>query len=154
VTALDRSAAMLAYAHEAAEADGVPLATLRADMTDFRAEREFAAAFNPPSSLRLLPSDAAVDAHLRCMAAALAPGAVYAVDLALQEGDGVAPTTDESWEAARDGVTVRGANEGVLVREGGRELRLAWGAEAHLRAYTEETLRARVAACSAWRIES
>lgn len=70
VTALDRSGEMLALARREATAEGVALETLCADMTAFRCERAFAAAYNPISSFRLLHDDAEADAHLHCVAAA------------------------------------------------------------------------------------
>ena len=154
VTALDRSAAMLAYARQAAAGEGARLEVIEADMKDFRVARPFAAAYNPLSSFRLLHRDAAVDAHLRCMADAIAEGGVYVVDLALQAAEGDAPTTDDSWEMRRGAVTVHATNDGVTVRDGGVERRLAWGAEAHLRGYTASTYVARLATCPAFTIES
>jgi SAM-dependent methyltransferase len=155
VTALDYSAAMLAYAREAAAAEGTRLATLCADMTAFASERPFAAAFNPLSSFRLLHSDAAADAHLRCMAAALRPGGVYVLDLAFLARAGEEPaTTDEGWEMTRGDVTVRGENDAVYVSDAGAQRRLAWGPEAHLRGYTGGAFAARVAACPELALES
>jgi hypothetical protein len=145
---------MLAYAREAAAKEGAALATLCGDMTDFRAEAPFAAAFNPLSSLRLLHSDAEVDAHLLRMADALAPRGVYVIDVAVGMREDEDHTTDEEWEMTSGDVTVRGANDAVTVREGGRERRLAWGAGPHLRAYTATAFRERVAACPAFAIES
>jgi SAM-dependent methyltransferase len=155
VTGLDRSAAMLAYARAEAAAEGVALGTLCADMTAFPSDRAFAAAFNPLSSFRLLHRDADADAHLRCVADALRPGGVYVLDLSFLASEGEpATTTDEGWELSRDGVTVRAENEGITVLEAGAERRLAWGAEAHLRAYTAAAFAARVAACTAFALES
>ena len=58
VSALDHSAAMLAFAAAEAASEATPLETLCADMTAFSAGTLFAAAFNPLSSFRLLHSDA------------------------------------------------------------------------------------------------
>jgi len=155
VTALDYSAAMLAYAREAAAAEGTPLETLCAAMTAFSAEQPFAAAFNPLSSFRLLHGDAAADAHLRCVAAALRPGGVYVLDLAFLARAGEAPaTTDEGWEMTRGEVTVRGENDAVYVSDAGAQRRLAWGPEAHLRGYTASAFAERVAACPGLALES
>ena len=57
LTGLDRSAAMLALAHEQASLEATPLATLCADVTAFSAPEPFAAAYNPLSSFRLLQRD-------------------------------------------------------------------------------------------------
>jgi len=155
VTALDHSATMLAYAREAAAAEAIALDTLCADMTSFAAKRAFAGAYNPLSSFRLLHTDAEADAHLRCMAAALRPGGVYVLDLTLlASADEPADTTDEGWEMTRGDVTVRGENDAVTVSDAGRERRLAWGPEAHLRGYTASAFAARVAACPAFALES
>ena len=155
VTALDRSAAMLDFARAAAAEEGARLATLCADMARFAVAQRFSAAFNPLSSFRLLHSDADVDAHLCCMAAALAPGGVYVIDLALQADEAVpAPTTGESWEMSRGGVTVRGEDGGVTVYDAGIERHLAWGREADLRGYSEASFAARVGACPDLAVES
>ena len=149
VTGLDHSAGMLAFARAAAEAEGIRLETLRADMTGFACEATpFAGAYNPLSSFRLLHRDDQAEAHLRCVAAALRPGGVYVLDLAFQArvGDPVT-TTDEAWEMQRGDVSVRADDAGVEVLDAGRRLRLAWGAEGHLRGYTAETFAKRVAAC-------
>ena len=68
VTALDVSAAMVAFASTRGRRGGVHLATLAADMRSFAGDQELDAAINPMSSFRLLLSDAAVDDHLRCLA--------------------------------------------------------------------------------------
>lgn len=155
VSGLDHSAAMLAFARDEAAAEATPLETLRADMTVFSCEHAFAAAYNPLSSFRLLHRNADVDAHLRCMAAALRAGGVYVLDLGFRaSADEPVVTTDEGWEMTRRGVKVRGENDAVYVDDAGRRLRLAWGDEAHLRGYTTAELRERVCACSDFAIES
>jgi SAM-dependent methyltransferase len=155
VTGLDRSPAMLAYAREQAAAEGIPLPTLCADMTAFSSPLAFAAAYNPLSSFRLLHGDAEADAHLGCVAAALRPGGVYVLDLAFQaSADEPVVTTEEGWEMTRGEVTVRGENAAVTVSDAGVRLRLAWGAEAHLRGYTASAFVERVRACPGLAIES
>jgi SAM-dependent methyltransferase len=155
VTALDLRPAMLAFAEEAAASDGDRLATLCADMTAFAVPRPFGAAYSPLSSFRLLHGDATADAHLRCMAAALRSGGVYVLDLAFLAHEGERPiTTDEGWEMTRGEVTVRGENDAVYVTDAGRQTRLVWGAEAHLRGYTASAFAERVAACPEIEIES
>lgn len=155
VLALDHSADMLALARAEAAAEGVALETLCADMTAFSSERPFAAAVNPISSLRLLDSDAEVDAHLRCVAAALRPGGVYVLDVAFVATEGEAShTTDEGWEMSQGDVTVRGENDGVIVNEGGTQRRLAWRRGPHLRNYTSSAFGERIGACPDLAIES
>jgi len=148
VTGLDRSRSMLDFAREEAAREGIPLETLCADMTSFRSPAVFAAACNPLSSFRLLHDDAAADAHLRSVAAALRPGGVYVLDLALQaDANEPALTTEEDWEMMHGGVTVRATNDAVYVSDAGVRLRLAWGAEAHLRGYTASAFAERVGSC-------
>jgi 2-polyprenyl-3-methyl-5-hydroxy-6-metoxy-1,4-benzoquinol methylase len=96
VTALDVSTAMLEFASTRARRDGVALRTLAADMTSFRTDETFGGALNPMSSFRLLERDAAVTAHLACMADALAPGGVYLVDTAFGT-DGTAESDLDEW---------------------------------------------------------
>jgi SAM-dependent methyltransferase len=154
VTALDRSPEMLALAREAAAAEGTRIETRCGDMRAFESEAEFAAACNPLSSFRLLHSDPEADAHLRCMAKALRPGGVYALDLAFvaKEGDPVR-TTGDSWEMTRGEVTVEADDSGVRVTDSGVPLRLAWSAGAHLRGYTAQAFAERVRACPGLEIE-
>lgn len=155
VTGLDLSTAMLELAREQAAAEATPLTTLCADMTAFSVRETFGAAYNPISSFRLLHSDREADAHLRCMAAALRPGGVYVVDLGfLRSAAEPVTTTTEGWEVTRDGVTVRGENEGVTVTEAGVQRRLAWGPGAHLRGYTTSAFAERVRACAEFALES
>ena len=155
VSALDRSAAMLAFAAAEAASEATSLDTLCADMTAFSARDPFAAAYNPLSSFRLLHSDAEADAHLRCMASVLRPGGVYVLDLAFQtRPDAPLTTTDEGWEMTRGAVTVRGKNDAVYVTDAGVKRRLAWGAGVHLRGYTGNEFAERVGACPDLAIES
>lgn len=147
VTGLDLRPGMLAFARARAQAEGLRLATLLADMTQFQAPAAFAAAFNPMSSFRMLHSDAAAVAHLRCMAAALEPNGIYALDLTLaRTGDEPATTTSESWEMSDGDVTVRAEDDGVTVSDAGVERVLAWGADVHLRPLTAEAFVGLVAA--------
>ena len=155
VTGLDSSAAMLELAREEAAAEATPLATLCADMTAFSVSEPFGAAYNPISSFRLLHSDSAADAHLRCMSAALRPCGVYVIDLGfLRSADEPVTTTSEGWEVTRGEVTVRGENEGVTVTEAGITRSLAWGTGAHLRGYTTSAFAERVGACPEFALES
>ncbi|HEU4430758.1 MAG TPA: class I SAM-dependent methyltransferase, partial [Myxococcota bacterium] len=137
MSGLDLRPEMLAFAEQRARAQGIALGTIRADMTRFDAGGDFAAAINPMSSFRLLDSDAAALAHLRCVAAALRPSGIYALDLTLARTADEPPiTTSEAWEMSEGDVTVRATDDSILVNEAGRERTLAWGAEAHLRVLT------------------
>ncbi len=155
VAGLDVRPAMLAFAEERAAALGIHLDVMCGDMTNFAAESEFAAAYNPLSSFRLLQSDAAAVAHLERMAGALLPGGVYVLDVDLLATAGeVAVTTDESWEMTQGSTTRRAENDAVYVNDGGVERVLAWGTEAHLRGYTAAALVERLRACHELEIES
>jgi len=155
VTGLDIRPAMLAFLRERAAAERVRVETLCADMTTFSTEQKFAAAYNPLSSFRLLQDDGAAEAHLRRMVAALLPGGVYVLDLEfVANAEDAAITTDEPWEMTRGPVTVRAENDAVYVYDDGVEQVLAWGREAHLRAYTVAAFRNRVEAADDLTLES
>jgi SAM-dependent methyltransferase len=155
VTGLDIRPSMLAFLARRAEQEGLRVETLCADMTSFSVGTPFAAAYNPMSSFRLLPSDADALAHFDRVRAALEPGGVYVLDLAFVAEPGQAAiTTDEAWEMERGGITVAADDAGVRVRDGERALTLSWGDEAHLRAYTVEQFSALVAAAPGLALES
>jgi SAM-dependent methyltransferase len=152
---LDSSASMLALARARAEESGLALDFLCSPMEAFRYPTPLAAAYNPLSSFRLLQSDAAAEAHLQAMAAALRPGALYVLDFALQGSvDDEVLTTDESWEMSEGAITVRADNDAVTVEDGGVEHVLAWGPEVHLRGYTREALADCVARTGRFEIEA
>jgi hypothetical protein len=75
------------------------------NLRDFGGSRKFDAAFNPINSFRHLPTEAAAESHLQCMAAALAKGAIYILGLHLTPtvGDRM---EEESWSASRGHLTV------------------------------------------------
>ncbi len=155
VTGLDLSRNMLELAREQAAAEATPLTTVCADMTAFAVSEPFGAAFSPISSFRLLHGEREADAHLRCVAAALRPGGIYALDLGFLKNSSEPVTTNTTgWEEARGDVTVRGENEGVTVTDGGVKCSLAWGSGAHLRGYTTSSFAERVATCPEFAIES
>ncbi len=75
------------------------------DMADFRVRRKFDAAFNTINSFRHLPDEKAAEAHLNCMASALAKGGLYVLGLHLTPAR--QPTCDEeSWSARRGHLAV------------------------------------------------
>lgn len=156
VCGLDLREGMVAFLAEQARAEGLAIEARTGDMTvAFADGSEFAAAYNPMSSFRLLHDDAAVAAHLDAMAHALRPGGIYVLDMEfLGAADTPAITTDEDWEMERDGVTVRAEDEAVRVFDGGRFLTLPWGEEVHLRGYTSEAFVARVEASGRFAIDS
>ncbi len=68
----------------------------------------FGLAFNHIDSFRHLLTQEAALGHLRCVARALRPGAVYVLGLDVT-GDMAGPMAPEEWESERDGLHVEGA---------------------------------------------
>jgi SAM-dependent methyltransferase len=151
VGALDWSAAMLAYAEGAAAEAGVAMHPIQADMRSFTVAEPFDAAVCALGTLAMLPGPAAVTAHLRATAAALAPGAPYVVDLTLSAEAGAPGEPGESWEMSRGGVEVRATPSGVRVIDPALStpLDLGWGPPLH--DYDASALQALVDA-SAFRV--
>ena len=84
---------------------GFPASVRVGDMADFKLTKRVDAAFNTINTFRHLPTEATAEAHLKCMAAALAPGGIYALGLHLLPTSG--PHDDEeSWVARRGHVQV------------------------------------------------
>jgi len=75
------------------------------DMADFRVKRKVDAALNTINSFRHLPSEAAAESHLRCVAAALARGGIYVLGLHLTPS-GTVQCDEESWSARRGHLVV------------------------------------------------
>ena len=89
------------------------------------------------------------------MAAVVRSGGIYVLDMDFAaSAEEPVITTDESWEMTRGSVTVRAENDAVYVKDGGIELELAWGQEAHLRGYTATAFGQRVDAAVGFKIES
>ncbi len=80
--ALDLSGDMLAYARKGAEAEGVALSLVQADMTDFALEQPVALVANLMESFSHLLTNEQVVTHLRTVARALLPGGVYVIEMA------------------------------------------------------------------------
>ena len=78
-----------------------------ADFTlrDFGSKRKFDAGFNPINSFRHLPTEAAAESHLKCMADAIAKGGIYILGLHLTPTKGER-VEEESWSASRGHLTV------------------------------------------------
>jgi len=83
--ALDLSADMLDYAQEGAQADGVSIETVQADMTDFTLSQPVALAANLMESLSHLVTNEQVVAHLRAVARNLVPGGIFVIEMAHPE---------------------------------------------------------------------
>jgi SAM-dependent methyltransferase len=103
--ALDWSAAMCAYAAEQARADGVALTVHAADMRDFTLGTRFDLAITMLNSVcHLFTLDDLVP-HLRAVAAHLAPGGLYIMELA-HPADYLSPEsrTSSEWTIEAGGV--------------------------------------------------
>ncbi len=72
---------------------------------DFGGRKKFDAGFNPINSFRHLPSEAAAESHLHCMADTLAKGGIYLLGLHLTPTVGER-VEEESWSASRGHLTV------------------------------------------------
>lgn len=84
---------------------GFPESAFVGDMSDFKVNKKFDAAFNMINSFRHLPSEKAAENHLHCMADALKKGGIYYL------GFHLTPTVGESidheeWPARRGNLTV------------------------------------------------
>lgn len=103
-TALDRSRAMCAYAERAARRAGVALEVVCADMADFALPGRFDLAFSMSDSASHLHSLDEMVSHLRCVAAHLAAGGLYVLEMA-HPADFLtrAPRTRSRWRLTRDG---------------------------------------------------
>ena len=85
----------------------------RADAGRFAVRRgAFDLAFNLIDSFRHLRNEDAAAAHLRCVAEALTPGAVYVLGLEIN-GDIPGDVARDAWTGERDGVEVTGFVEGL-----------------------------------------
>lgn len=107
-TALDSSPAMCAYAARRAKERGVDLDVVQADMIGFRIlRRRFDLVLAMLDSAgHLLDLDTMVE-HLRSVAAQLAPGGLYVIELS-HPADfmGGAPKTQNRWRLTRNGTRV------------------------------------------------
>ena len=84
---------------------GVPPSAVVGDMADFRLRRKVDAAYNMINSFRHLSSERAAEAHLRCVAAALAKGGIYLLAFHLTPQHDPA-CDEESWSARRGHLAV------------------------------------------------
>lgn len=75
------------------------------DMSNFTVRKPYDAAFNTINSFRHLPTAEAAVGHLRCMAAAVRPGGIYALGLHLTPTRGET-TDEESWSARRGNLAI------------------------------------------------
>jgi SAM-dependent methyltransferase len=117
-TALDWSAAMCGYAAARAEAAGLELGVVEADMRDFSLPDRFDLAITMLNSLCHLYTLDDLLAHLSAVAAHVQRGGLYIVEL-VHPADYFAPVprTSSEWTIEEDGVRAE-------VRWGGREDRI------------------------------
>jgi len=117
-TALDQSAAMCGYAAAQAEAYGLDLSVVEADMRDFSIPGRFDLAITMLNSLCHLFTLDDLLAHLTAVAAHVRPGGLYIVELA-HPADYFAPVprTSSEWTIEQGGVRAQ-------VRWGGRQDRI------------------------------
>ncbi len=117
-TALDRSAAMCAYAASRAKAAGLALDVVEADMRNFSIPGQFDLAITMLNSLCHLFTLDDLVAHLTAVAAHLAPGGLYIAELA-HPADYLAPVprTSSEWTIEGDGIRAE-------VRWGGHQDRI------------------------------
>jgi SAM-dependent methyltransferase len=83
----------------------LPATAVVGDMCDFRVKRKVDAAFNLINTFRHLLTEKQAEAHLQCVASALAKGGIYLLGLHLipKQGERV---TEESWSARRGQLAV------------------------------------------------
>jgi SAM-dependent methyltransferase len=101
----DLNARAVAYCNARFRRRGLPEPACQGDMSDFRLRGKVDAAFNTINSFRHLGSEDAAAAHLRCMAAAVAQGGIYALGFHLTPA-GPPSCDEESWSARRGSVAV------------------------------------------------
>lgn len=105
VSGNDLNEKAVAYCNERLRKHGLPASVTVGDMADFRLKQNVDGAFNTINTFRHLPTEAAAEAHLKCMSDALAPGGIYALGLHLMPTRGP-HDEEESWLARRGHVQV------------------------------------------------
>ncbi|WP_298866691.1 class I SAM-dependent methyltransferase [uncultured Gimesia sp.] len=93
------------YCNDRLERSGFPRSAVLGDMSDFKLKKPVDAAFNTINSFRHLPTETAAENHLKCVAAALAPGGLYILGLHLTPTD-CEPMQSESWSARRGNLSI------------------------------------------------
>lgn len=101
----------VAFCNERLKRHGLKPTAYVGDMSDFSladvgAKKPFEAAFNTINSFRHLPSEAAAEGHLRCVANSLRAGGVYVLGLHLTPARGEPESDEESWSARRGNLAV------------------------------------------------
>lgn len=93
------------FCNDRLERFGFPRSAVVQDMSDFRVRRKFDAAFNLINTFRHLPDEASAVNHLKCVAAALKKGGIYALGIHLEPTRGPR-MEDESWSARRGNLAI------------------------------------------------
>ena len=101
VTGLDLSDAMLDYMRRKLRRRKLVAGTIKGDMSDFRFDRPFDAAFCTFNTFRHLLTEKDAVAHFRCLASCLRPGGIYLLGMHL--------TPEEDYEAVVERFTIRQA---------------------------------------------
>jgi SAM-dependent methyltransferase len=100
VSGLDLNPRAVEYCNQRLVKHRKPASVFVGDMADFELDVPVDAAFNMINSFRHLLKEAQAEAHLRCVAAALRPGGIYALGLHLTPTEGT-PLEEERWSARR-----------------------------------------------------
>ncbi|TWT96802.1 Methyltransferase domain protein [Botrimarina colliarenosi] len=108
----DLNAKAVKFCNARLKRHGLKESAVVGDMSDFSVKdfgprtKPFDAAFNTINSFRHLPSEAAAEGHLRCVAEALRPGGLYVLGLHLTPARGKPECDAESWAARRGDLSV------------------------------------------------
>ncbi len=106
-TALDAAPAMHGYALARAAEDGVALSAVCADMCNFQIAGHFDLAVLLMDSASYLLDNTTVLRHLHCVAAHLAEGGLYVLEMSHpREAFGVGTSTATQWRSEADGMCV------------------------------------------------
>jgi SAM-dependent methyltransferase len=97
---LDLNPRAVEYCNQRLTKHRKPAAVFVGDMADFELPKPVDAAFNMINSFRHLLTEEQARDHLRCIAAALRPGGIYALGLHLTPTEGT-PLEEERWSARR-----------------------------------------------------
>lgn len=100
VSGLDINPRAVEYCNARLGRHGFSRTAIVGDMADFRLSKKVDAAFNMINSFRHLASAASAEAHLQCMAKALARGGLYVLGMHLTPTVG-RPMEEETWSARR-----------------------------------------------------
>ena len=106
-TALDAAPSMCAYALSGANSDGVAIQAVCADMTDFQLDRQFDLALLLMDSASYLLDNDAVLRHLDCVAAHLADGGLYVLEMSHpRDAFAVGQSTTTQWTSEAEDLRV------------------------------------------------